>query len=79
MELAYLLDTLHKTAGWDLTERELEVLELLATGKTNDQIMNELCITRNTLKTHTSHIYSKLDVQDRTQAALWAFQNGFAD
>lgn len=57
----------------DLTGRELEVL-LLAKGKSNQEIADELFIAVKTVKTHVSNILSKLEVQDRTQAVIYAFQ-----
>lgn len=61
-----------------LTEREMEVLLLMAQGKANQEIADELFIALKTVKTHVSNILSKLDVQDRTQAVVYAFQNGLA-
>ncbi|HWL12869.1 MAG TPA: response regulator transcription factor [Ureibacillus sp.] len=59
-----------------LTERETEVLLLVAQGKTNQDIADELFIALKTVKTHVSNILAKLEVQDRTQAVVYAFQNG---
>ncbi len=59
-----------------LTEKEALILDLIARGYENKAILDLLCITRNTLKTHLSHIYDKLGVNDRTQAAIWALTNG---
>lgn len=59
-----------------LTEREMEVLLLVAQGKNNQDIADELFIALKTVKTHVSNILAKLEVQDRTQAAVYAFQNG---
>jgi two-component system, NarL family, response regulator LiaR len=59
-----------------LTEREMEVLLLVAQGKTNQEIADELFIALKTVKTHVSNILAKLEVQDRTQAVVYAFQNG---
>lgn len=59
----------------DLTEREHEILLLLAQGKTNQEIANELFIALKTVKTHVSNILSKLEVQDRTQAVVYAFNH----
>ncbi len=59
-----------------LTPRELEVLQLLAQGKSNPQIAQELVISRLTAKTHVERIIRKLDVSDRTQAALRAIELG---
>lgn len=58
-----------------LTEREKEVLLLLAAGKTNQEIAEELFIAVKTVKVHVSNILSKLEVQDRTQAVVYAFQH----
>lgn len=58
-----------------LTEREKEILLLIAEGKTNQDIADELFIAVKTVKVHVSNILSKLEVQDRTQAVIYAFQN----
>ncbi|NJD65500.1 MAG: response regulator transcription factor [Chloroflexi bacterium] len=60
-----------------LTERETDVLRLLAQGKANKEIAQALIIGENTVKTHVSSILLKLGVQSRTQAALYARQIGF--
>jgi NarL family two-component system response regulator LiaR len=60
----------------ELTERELDVLKLIASGMTNSQIAEELVITENTVKGHVSNILSKLHLVDRTQAAVYAWQRG---
>lgn len=60
-----------------LTPREREVLELLAGGRSNAEIADELTISIKTVKTHVSAILRKLDVDDRTQAALEAVRHGF--
>lgn len=59
----------------ELTEREMEILLLIASGKTNQEIADELYIALKTVKTHVSNLLSKLDVHDRTQAAIYAFQH----
>lgn len=56
----------------DLTERELEVLNLIAKGCSNQEISDNLCISLNTVKTHIKNIFQKLEVEDRTQAAMKA-------
>lgn len=61
-----------------LTERETEVLRLLAKGMANKEIAAELSIGEKTVKTHVSNILMKLGVQSRTQAALYAAQTGLA-
>ncbi|MFS0862428.1 response regulator [Fredinandcohnia sp. 179-A 10B2 NHS] len=60
----------------DLTKRELEVLSEIAKGKSNKEIAASLIITEKTVKTHVSNILSKLELQDRTQAALYAVKHG---
>lgn len=59
----------------DLTERELEVLLCIGEGMTNQEISERLYIGIKTVKTHVSHILSKLEVNDRTQAAVYAHRN----
>ena len=60
----------------DLTNREQEVLLLIAEGKSNQEIADSLFITFKTVKTHVSNILSKLEVEDRTQATIYAFKHG---
>jgi DNA-binding NarL/FixJ family response regulator len=55
-----------------LTEREIEVLRLIATGATNREIAEELVISEGTVKNHVSNILSRLGLRDRTQAAIYA-------
>ena len=62
-----------------LTERETDVLKLLARGRANKEIAMDLVIGEKTVKTHVSNILLKLGVQSRTQAALYAAQNGLAE
>jgi DNA-binding NarL/FixJ family response regulator len=59
-----------------LTERELEVLELIVAGFSNAQIASELYITVGTVKTHVCNILNKLSASDRTQAAVRALRTG---
>lgn len=58
-----------------LTKRELEVLEQLANGKFNKEIATDLNISERTVKNHVSNIFKKIDVLDRTQAAVFAIRN----
>lgn len=60
----------------ELTERELEVLTLIAKGYTNQKIAEDLVISVGTVKGHVSNILSKLQLADRTQAAVYAWQEG---
>ncbi|MHA3066351.1 response regulator [Lacticaseibacillus saniviri] len=60
----------------DLTNREREVLQLIAAGKSNQEIADELFITLKTVKTHVSNILAKLQVEDRTKATIYAFKHG---
>ncbi len=58
-----------------LTKRELDVLRLISEGCSNKKISDELTISERTVKNHISHIFRKIDVEDRTQAAVFAIQN----
>jgi two-component system, NarL family, response regulator LiaR len=60
----------------DLTERELEVLEHIAQGLTNREIAEKMVISEKTVKTHVSNLLDKLDLEDRTRAAIWALKHG---
>ncbi len=60
----------------ELTERELDVLKLIASGLSNSQISEKLVISEYTVKGHVSNILSKLHLMDRTQAAVYAWQSG---
>jgi DNA-binding NarL/FixJ family response regulator len=62
-----------------LTERELEVLRLLATGMNNKDIGSVLFVAESTIKTHVEHIIGKLGVSDRVQAAVWAARQGVVE
>lgn len=58
-----------------LTAREMEVLQLIADGNTNQEIADKLYITVKTVKTHITNLLSKLELDDRTQAAIYAYRN----
>jgi NarL family two-component system response regulator LiaR len=61
-----------------LTEREVEVLRVVAHGESNQQIADELGISEATVRTHVSNILNKLHLASRTQAALYALREGLA-
>jgi NarL family two-component system response regulator LiaR len=63
----------------DLTARERQILRLIAHGRTNKDIGATLGITERTVKTHVSNIFAKLQLSDRTQAALFAHRKGLGD
>lgn len=63
----------------NLTNRETEVLHLIADGLSNQEIADALFITLKTVKTHVSNILSKLEVSDRTQATIYAFKHNLMD
>ena len=70
----------HQASGiGQLTDRELEVLRLIADGLSNAAIAERLVIGGGTVKTHVSHILGKLGLADRTQAAAFAWQQGLID
>lgn len=59
-----------------LSQREIQVLRMVASGATNKDIAANLFISEHTVKTHVVHIFDKLNVNDRTQASVWAAKNG---
>nr|WP_273015385.1 response regulator transcription factor [Paenibacillus arenosi] len=68
-----------QAAHEQLTDREMEVMRLLAQGKSNQDIADELFIGVKTVKFHVTNILAKLEVEDRTQAAIYAYKNGLAE
>lgn len=60
-----------------LTEREADVLRLMATGKSNAEIATELFVSLQTVKTHVGNVLAKLQARDRTQAVIAAYESGF--
>ena len=68
-----------KTEDFNISEREKEVLKLVADGMSNDEIAEKLFISRNTVKNHIAGLISKLAVKDRTQMAVFALKNNMFD
>lgn len=71
-----------KKSSWvehDLTDREITVLRLVADGKTNKEIANALDLSEKTVKNHVRNIFHKLQVYDRTQAAILAIRKGLIE
>jgi len=60
----------------DLTPRELEILELVISGKTNKEIAREVFISKKTVEFHLDHIYTKIGVRTRLMVGIWAVQQG---
>jgi len=63
----------------ELTDREMEVLRLIAAGKSNQEVADQLFIGIKTVKFHVTNVLAKLGVEDRTQAAIYAFKHGLAE
>jgi DNA-binding NarL/FixJ family response regulator len=74
---AQLGETAVAPAVDDLSPREVEVLRLIARGLTNAEIATELVLSEHTIKTHVARILQKLDLRDRTQAVILAYESGF--
>lgn len=75
-DLSYPVPKRDKKPDIDFSTREHDVLQLLVDGKTNREIAEQLCITTHTVKSHISKIMQKLNVTDRTKAAITALKSG---
>ncbi len=73
---ARLLDQVRQPAKETVSQRELEVLQLVASGATNRDVAEQLFVSEATVKTHLLHIYAKLGVNDRAAAVGAAFEKG---
>jgi NarL family two-component system response regulator LiaR len=74
-----LSGALNANGNVGLTEREMEVLSLVAQGLTNDQIAQQMHLSTRTVEAHLTHIYNKLNVSSRTEAALLAMRKGWLE
>jgi DNA-binding NarL/FixJ family response regulator len=72
-------NTMVSSLDYDLTKREIEVLKLLAEGLFNKEIAYMLAISEKTVKNHVSNIFKKINVSDRTQAAVYAIKNNLVE
>jgi len=68
-------DKLSKSSSQDLTQRQIQILAMVAVGASNDEISDKLCISPHTVKAHLYRIFRKINVPNRVQASLWAAQN----
>jgi NarL family two-component system response regulator LiaR len=78
-QIAQQTSTIRKSLPEVLTERELDVVRLVAQGRNNHQIAQSLVISEKTVKTHVSNILGKLHLDDRTQLAIYAIKHNLAD
>lgn len=65
----------HENLKKDLTPREIEILKLISKGYSNKEIAQKLFLSEKTVKNHVYNIFKKLDVKDRTQAAIYMLKN----
>ena len=72
-----LRDEANKQLPNPLSQREIQVLQMLACGTTNMEIAQLLNVSPHTIKSHINHIFNKLAVNSRTQASVWATQHHF--
>ena len=78
-QVAHQISSPRESHFEDLTERECDVINLIAQGCSNQDIANELVISEKTVKTHVSNILSKLQLEDRTQLAIYAIRKGMVN
>jgi len=78
-QVAHQADPTPEAQAEQLTEREREVVRLVAQGRSNSEIARALVISDKTVKTHISNILDKLELQDRTQLAIYAIKHGLED
>ena len=75
----YRVDRSPEKGRKELSDREIEVVTLVASGHRNKEIANKLFISEQTVKTHLSNIFQKLEVNDRLELALYAMRNGLVE
>ena len=75
-QVAHRTESQYESRTEDITERESDVVRLIAQGRSNQEIAQELFISEKTVKTHVSNILSKLQLQDPTQLAIYAIKKG---
>jgi DNA-binding NarL/FixJ family response regulator len=79
-QFAHLQPARPNTAALEhITEREREVLALVARGLSNAEIAEQLVLSEGTVKTHVKHIFGKLDLRDRTHAVIFAYDAGLVE
>lgn len=71
----YLRKNLQEPSDHALSKRELQLLQVLSSGASNDAIAGQMCISSHTVKTHLHNIFHKINVDNRLQAVLWAKEN----
>jgi len=72
---SYICRDLPEAAGHSLSRREVELLRVLSSGASNDEIAGQMCISPHTVKTHLHNIFHKINAENRLQAVLWAKEN----